>query len=133
MDDMKKIDDSEFEMAVAKNKGKQTTINSPARHATIIEHWHLFVGQWDSKKGLLRLTKRLRTVDAKLLIFRGQSAMDDARRASPADTKLDRGRVRMGLGEELGVLLPGVTASFLSNDAFGHNDGNRAIFDCKFC
>jgi hypothetical protein len=44
MDDMKKIDDSEFEMAVAKNKGKQTTINSPARHATIIERWRLFMG-----------------------------------------------------------------------------------------
>ncbi len=58
--------------------------------------------------------------------------MDDARRASPADTKLDRGHVGMGLGKGLGVLLPGVMASFLSNDAFGHNDGNRAIFDCKF-
>jgi hypothetical protein len=69
--------------------------------------------------------------DAKLLIFRGQSAMDNARCASPANTKLDRGHVGMGLGKGLGVLLPGVTASFLSNDAFGHDDGNRAIVDCK--
>ena len=45
--------------------------------------------------------------------------MHDVRRASPADTKSDRGRVRMGLGKGLGVLLPGVTASFLSKDAFG--------------
>ena len=90
------------------------------------------MGQWDSKKGLLRSTKRLRMVDAKLSIFRGQRVMDDARRASPADTKSDRGRVGMGLGKGLGVLLPGVTASFLSNDAFGHDDGNRAIVDCNF-
>ncbi len=59
--------------------------------------------------------------------------MDDARRTSPADTKLDRGRrVGMGLGKGLGVLLPGVMASFLSNDAFGHDDGNHAIVDCNF-
>ncbi len=90
------------------------------------------MGQWDSKKGLLRLTKRLHTVDAKLSIFWGQRAMDDARCASPADTKSDRGHVGMGLGKGLGVLLLGVTASFLSNDAFGHNDGNRAIIDCNF-
>jgi hypothetical protein len=100
-----------------KNKGKETTINSPAHHATVIKHWRLFVGQWDSKKGLLRSTERLRTVNAKLSIFHGQRAMDNARRASPADTKSDRGRVGMGLGKGLGVLLPGVTASFLSNDA----------------
>jgi hypothetical protein len=58
--------------------------------------------------------------------------MDDARCASPANTKSDRGRVGMGLGKGLGVLLPEVTASFLSNDAFGHNDGNHAIADCNF-
>jgi hypothetical protein len=90
------------------------------------------VGRWDSKKRLLRLTEQLRMVNAKLSIFWGQRAMDDARSASPADTKLDRGRVGMGLGKGLGVLLPGVMASFLSNDAFGHDDGNRAIVDCDF-
>ncbi len=58
--------------------------------------------------------------------------MDNARRASPADTKSDRGRVGMGLGKGLGVLLLGVTASFLSNDTFGYNDGHRAIVDCNF-
>ncbi len=58
--------------------------------------------------------------------------MDDARCASPADTKLDRGRVGMGLGKGLGVLLLGVIASVLSNDAFGHDDGNHAIVDCNF-
>jgi hypothetical protein len=52
--------------------------------------------------------------------------MDDVRRASAADTKLDQGRVGMGLGKGSGVLLRGVTASFLSNDEFGHDDGNRA-------
>ncbi len=69
-----------------------------------------------------------------LSIFRGQRAMDDEHRyrASPADTKSDRERVGMGLGKRLGVLLPGVTASFLSNDAFGHDDGNRAIIDWNF-
>ncbi len=90
------------------------------------------MGRWDSKKGLLGLTEQLHTVDAKLSIFRGQRAMDDVRRASPANTKLDRGHVKMGLGKGLGVLFLGVTASFLSNDAFGHNDGNRAIVDCNF-
>jgi methyl coenzyme M reductase subunit C len=58
--------------------------------------------------------------------------MDDVRRASAADTKLDQGRVGMGLGKGSGVLLRGVTASFLSNDAFGHDDGNHAIVDCNF-
>jgi hypothetical protein len=67
------------------------------------------------------------TVDAKSLIFLAQRAMDDVRRASAADTKLDQGRVGMGLGKGSGVLLRGVTASFLSNDEFGHDDGNRAI------
>jgi hypothetical protein len=38
----------------------------------------------------------------------------------------------MGLGKGSGVLLPGVMASFLSKDAFGHNDGNRAILDGYF-
>ncbi len=51
------------------------------------------------------------------------------RRASTADTKLDQGRVGMGLGKGSGVLLRGVTASFLSNDKFGHDDRNRAIVD----
>ena len=58
--------------------------------------------------------------------------MDDVRRASAADTKLDQGRVGMGLGKGSGVLLRGVMASFLSNDAFGHDDGNRAIVECNF-
>ena len=48
--------------------------------------------------------------------------MDDVRPTSPADTKLDRGRVGGSLGKGLGALLPGVTVCFLSNDAFGHND-----------
>ncbi len=55
--------------------------------------------------------------------------MDDVRRASAADTNLDQGRVGMGLGKGSGVLLQGVTASFLSNDEFGHDDGNCAILD----
>jgi len=59
--------------------------------------------------------------------------MEIVRRASPADTKSDRGCVQMGLGKGSGVLLPGVTASFLSKDAFGHDDGNRAIIDGYFC
>ena len=71
-------------------------------------------------------------VDAKLLIFFAQRAMDGARCGSAADTKLDRGRVGMGLGKGLGVLLRGVTASFLSNNKFGHDDGNCAIFDKFF-
>ncbi len=58
--------------------------------------------------------------------------MDDVRRVSAADTKLDQGRVRMGLGKGSEVLLRGVTASFLSNDEFGHDDGNRAIVDKYF-
>ena len=52
--------------------------------------------------------------------------MDDVRGMSPADTKSNRGHVRMGLGKELGVLMLGVTVSFLSKDAFGHNDRNCA-------
>ncbi len=71
-------------------------------------------------------------VDAKLLIFFAQRTMDGARCGSAADTKLDRGRVGMGLGKGLGVLLRGVTASFLSNNKFGHDDGNFAIFDKFF-
>ena len=58
--------------------------------------------------------------------------MDDVRRASAADTKLDQGRVEMGLGKGSGVLLRGVMASFLSNDEFGHDDGNCAIVDKFF-
>ena len=54
-------------------------------------------------------------------------------RASPADTKSDRERVGIGLGKGLGVLLLGATASFLSKDAFGHDDGNCAIIDDYFC
>jgi hypothetical protein len=53
--------------------------------------------------------------------------MDDVRRASPTDTKKDTGRVRRGLGKGKGVLLPGVMASFLSKDLFGHNDRNCPI------
>ncbi len=55
--------------------------------------------------------------------------MEDVRRASTADTKLDQGRVGMGLGKGSGVLLQRVMASFLSNNEFGHDDGNRAIVD----
>ena len=69
------------------------------------------------------MTEQLCTVEAKLLIFFAQRAMDDA------DTKLDRGRVGLGLGKGSGVLLRGVTVSFLSNNKFGHEDGNRAIFN----
>ena len=58
--------------------------------------------------------------------------MNGARCLSAADTKLDRVRVGMGLGKGLGVLLRGVTVSFLSNDKFGHDDGNRAIIDKFF-
>jgi hypothetical protein len=38
----------------------------------------------------------------------------------------------MGLGKGSGVLLRGVTVPFLSNDEFGHDDGNRAIVDKFF-
>ena len=58
--------------------------------------------------------------------------MDDVCRVSPADTKLDRGHVRGSLGKGSGVLLPVVMASFLFNDAFGHNDGNHAIVNSNF-
>ena len=81
---------------------------------------------------MLRLTERLCTVDAKLLIFFAQRAFDGARCVGAADTKLDRGRVGMGLGKGLGVLMQGMMTSFLSNDEFGHDDGNRAIFDVFF-
>ncbi len=47
----------------------------------------------------------------------------------PSCGALSTGCVGMGLGKGLGVLLQGVTASFLSNDEFGHNDGNHAIVD----
>ena len=43
------------------------------------------------------------------------------------DTKNDTRHVGRGLRKGLGVLLLGVMASFLSKDAFGHDDGNRAI------
>ena len=59
--------------------------------------------------------------------------MDDVRRASPDNIKKDTKRVGRGLGKGLGVLLPGVMASFLSKDAFGHDDGNHAIIDGYFC
>ena len=71
-------------------------------------------------------------VNAKLLIFLAQHAMDDARCAGAADTKLDRGCVGKGLGKGLEVLLRGVTVSFLSNNKCGHDDRNRAIFDVFF-
>ena len=58
--------------------------------------------------------------------------IDDVRCASPADMKSDRGRVGMGLGKGLGVLLLGVTVSFLSKDAFGHNDRNCAVVEGYF-
>jgi hypothetical protein len=47
------------------------------------------------------------TVDAKLWIFWGPHAIDDVHLA-PADTKLGRGHVVMGLGKGSGVLSPGV-------------------------
>ena len=50
----------------------------------------------------------------------------------PSCDALLTGRVGMGLGKGLGVLLRGVTVSFLSNDKFGHDDGNRAIIDKFF-
>jgi hypothetical protein len=56
----------------------------------------------------------------KLLIFFGLLMMDDVHCASPVDTKLDRGHVRGSLGKGSGVLLPGMMASFLVKDAFGH-------------
>jgi hypothetical protein len=63
----------------------------------------------------------------------GMRVMDDVRHTSPADTKLDRGRVRESLGKGLGVLLLGVMAFFLANkDVFGHDDRNRAIVDGNF-
>jgi hypothetical protein len=71
-------------------------------------------------------------VDAKSLIFLGPHAIDDVRCASPADTKSGRGRVGMGLGKGSGVLSPGVKASFLAKDAFGHDDGNCAIVTAIF-
>ncbi len=71
-------------------------------------------------------------VDAKLSIFLGPLAIDDVRRASPADTKSGRGHVGMGLGKGSGVLLPGVKASSLAKDAFGHDDGNCAIVAAIF-
>jgi hypothetical protein len=49
------------------------------------------------------------------------------------DTKKDTRNFRRGLGKGSGVLLPGVTAFFLAKDAFGHNDGNRAIVADYFC
>ncbi len=58
--------------------------------------------------------------------------MDGAHCASAADTKFDRGCVNMGLGRGLRVLLQRMTASFLSNNELGHNDGNCAIFDKFF-
>ena len=59
--------------------------------------------------------------------------MDDVCRSSPDNIKKDTKRVGRGLGKGLGVLLPGVTAFFLAKDAFGHNDGNRAIVASYFC
>jgi len=91
------------------------------------------VGRSGSKKELLRSTERLRTVDAKSSIFWGSLVMDNSRRASTANPKKDTRRVGRGLGEGLGVLLPGLTASFLAKDAFGHDDGNRAIVAGYFC
>ncbi len=72
------------------------------------------------------------TVDAKSLIFLGPRAIDDVRHRSPANTKSGRGHVGMGLGKGLGVLLPGVKASFIAKDAFGHDDGNCAIVAAIF-
>ena len=128
---MQKFVSSEFEMAVDKIKGKQTTINSPGcrrkRYRTLASFW----GTMGQQEGAAAVNRTM--VDGKLLIFLGLRTMDHVRRASPADTKLDRGRVGMGLGKGSGVLLLGATASFLSKDAFGHNDGNRAILDGYFC
>ncbi len=68
----------------------------------------------------------------KIVDILGLRVMDDVRHRSPADTKLDRGRVGGSLGKGLGVLLPGVTAFFLAKDVFGQDDGNRAIVDGNF-
>jgi len=59
--------------------------------------------------------------------------MDDVCGASPENTKKDTRHVGRGLGKGSGVLLLGVSAFFLAKDAFGHNDGNRAIVSCYFC
>ena len=67
-------------------------------------------------EGAAAVDRTIVYVDAKLLTFLGPRAMEIVCRASPADTKLDRGRVGMGLGKGSEVLLPGVTASFLSKD-----------------
>ena len=93
----------------------------------------LFARQWGSKKGLLQSTKQLRMANAKLTIFLGPRAMDDVHQASLDDTKKDTRRFGRGLGKGSGVLLLGVTASFLSMDTFGRNDGNRAIVAGYFC
>ncbi len=53
--------------------------------------------------------------------------MDDVQCMSPVDTKSDKGHVGRSLEKGSGCLLPGVMASFLVKDAFGHNDGNCAI------
>jgi hypothetical protein len=45
----------------------------------------------------------------------------------PTGTKEDTGHVGRGLGKGPGVLLLGVTASFLIKDTFGHDDGNHII------
>ncbi len=84
-------------------------------------------------EGAAAVDRSIAYVDAKSLTFLGPRAMEIVCRVSPADTKLDRERVGMGLGKGLGVLLLGATASFLSKDAFGHNDGNCAINDGYFC
>ncbi len=85
-----------------------------------------------SQKGLFGLTKQLRTVNAKLLIFLQRTGMVWQSCATPTDTKEDTGCVGRGLGKGPGVLLLGVMASFLVKDTFGHNDGNRIIVGDAF-
>ena len=77
------------------------------------------MGQQEGSAGVDLTIAYSRRKIAKLLIFLGLRVMDDVRGASPADTKLDRWCVGMGLGKRLGVLLAGVTVSFLYKDTFG--------------
>ena len=90
------------------------------------------MGQQEGASGVDQTIAYSQCKIAKLSIFLGLRVMDNVRGVSSADTKLDRGHVGMGLGKGLGVLLLGVTVSFLPKDAFGHNDGNRAIVEGYF-
>jgi len=58
--------------------------------------------------------------------------MDDVCRTSPEKTKKDTS-VSGGSWEGVGSLVAGGEAFFLAKDAFGHDDGNRAIVAGYFC